>query len=357
MTYNFTPSLRGVGTINTDFAETEVDQRLVNLTRFPLFLPEKRGVLPRRRDLLRLLPPTAFFSRPHRPRRRRPAAAHRRRRQADRPGRPEDIGAALRAHRRGGRRRSARTSWSARMRRRMLRQSYHRRHLHRPGHPRPVGWSPTRHTAGADFRLATVNVPRQQEPRRVRLLLWQLDRPRRRRQRGLGRPPSSTRTTSGRPAWPTRRCSENTTRPWASRRGRLPPLQPGAHLQPAAADQPAASAGSASAAISISTPTSRTASHPRPRLHARPHRAAHRRQRRVRHRARPTNGSTRTSRSTAGIILPAGSDYDFIRYARRVNTANQRVVALQPAIEWGSFFSGDRTESVARHRRPAARRA
>ncbi len=42
VTYNFTPSLRGVASVNTDFAETEVDQRLVNLTRFPLFLPERR---------------------------------------------------------------------------------------------------------------------------------------------------------------------------------------------------------------------------------------------------------------------------------------------------------------------------
>ena len=29
-------------TINTDFAETEVDTRRTNLTRFPLFFPEKR---------------------------------------------------------------------------------------------------------------------------------------------------------------------------------------------------------------------------------------------------------------------------------------------------------------------------
>ncbi len=42
MLYNITPSLRGNLTINTDFAETEVDQRLVNLTRFPLFFPERR---------------------------------------------------------------------------------------------------------------------------------------------------------------------------------------------------------------------------------------------------------------------------------------------------------------------------
>ena len=40
--YNLTPSLRANLTLNTDFAETEVDQRLVNLTRFPLFFPEKR---------------------------------------------------------------------------------------------------------------------------------------------------------------------------------------------------------------------------------------------------------------------------------------------------------------------------
>ncbi len=41
-TYAITPSLRGQFTINTDFAETEVDQRRVNLTRFPLFFPERR---------------------------------------------------------------------------------------------------------------------------------------------------------------------------------------------------------------------------------------------------------------------------------------------------------------------------
>jgi len=41
--YNLTPRLRANMSINTDFAETEVDQRQVNLTRFPLFFPEKRG--------------------------------------------------------------------------------------------------------------------------------------------------------------------------------------------------------------------------------------------------------------------------------------------------------------------------
>ncbi len=39
---NFTPNLVGVLSYNMDFAETEVDERRINLTRFPLFFPEKR---------------------------------------------------------------------------------------------------------------------------------------------------------------------------------------------------------------------------------------------------------------------------------------------------------------------------
>jgi hypothetical protein len=40
--YNLTPSLTAMLTVNTDFAETEVDNRRVNITRFSLFFPEKR---------------------------------------------------------------------------------------------------------------------------------------------------------------------------------------------------------------------------------------------------------------------------------------------------------------------------
>lgn len=39
---NFGGSVTGLVSVNTDFAETEVDTRRVNLTRFPLFFPEKR---------------------------------------------------------------------------------------------------------------------------------------------------------------------------------------------------------------------------------------------------------------------------------------------------------------------------
>jgi hypothetical protein len=40
--YGLSDQLSGVLTVNTDFAETEVDTRQINLTRFPLFFPEKR---------------------------------------------------------------------------------------------------------------------------------------------------------------------------------------------------------------------------------------------------------------------------------------------------------------------------
>lgn len=40
---NVTPNLTASLTLNTDFAETEADDRQVNLTRFPLFYPEKRS--------------------------------------------------------------------------------------------------------------------------------------------------------------------------------------------------------------------------------------------------------------------------------------------------------------------------
>src|SRR5258706_8969281 len=43
VTWKITPQLVTVFTANTDFAETDVDSRQINLTRFPLFFPEKRA--------------------------------------------------------------------------------------------------------------------------------------------------------------------------------------------------------------------------------------------------------------------------------------------------------------------------
>src|SRR6185436_12495925 len=41
--YNITPSLKLTATFNTDFGETEVDARQINLSRFSVLFPEKRS--------------------------------------------------------------------------------------------------------------------------------------------------------------------------------------------------------------------------------------------------------------------------------------------------------------------------
>ncbi|HEY7671776.1 MAG TPA: sugar-binding protein [Gammaproteobacteria bacterium] len=51
LAYKLTPQLNGSLTINTDFSATEVDDRQVNLDRFPLFFPEKRDFFLREADI------------------------------------------------------------------------------------------------------------------------------------------------------------------------------------------------------------------------------------------------------------------------------------------------------------------
>ncbi len=43
VTWRITPQLAGIVSVNTDFAETEVDSRQINVTPFPLYFPEKRA--------------------------------------------------------------------------------------------------------------------------------------------------------------------------------------------------------------------------------------------------------------------------------------------------------------------------
>ena len=42
------------------------------------------------------------------------------------------------------------------------------------------------------------------------------------------------------------------------------------------------------------------------------------------------------------VILPAGNEYRFMRYRVQARTASRRMLAVSPQVEWGSFFSGDR---------------
>ncbi|NGP51954.1 carbohydrate binding family 9 domain-containing protein, partial [Thioalkalivibrio sp. XN8] len=65
--YQVTPAITAALTINTDFAEAEVDEQRVNLTRFPLFFPEKREFFLQDTALFRFAglgqSPLPFFSR------------------------------------------------------------------------------------------------------------------------------------------------------------------------------------------------------------------------------------------------------------------------------------------------------
>lgn len=64
--YSITPSLRAALSVNTDFAEVEVDQRRVNLTRFPLRFPEQRDFFLEGSGVFSFAPrsgPSPYFSR------------------------------------------------------------------------------------------------------------------------------------------------------------------------------------------------------------------------------------------------------------------------------------------------------
>ena len=133
---NITPSLNASVTVNTDFAETEADNRQVNLTRFPLFFPEKRTFFLEGAGIFEVagLPAMSysdlipFFSRRIGLLRGR-GGAHHRRGQA----RGQGEGVQHRLPRRGDRRRrdpgprdssTGRTSWSARVSRNLFTQSW-----------------------------------------------------------------------------------------------------------------------------------------------------------------------------------------------------------------------------------------
>jgi hypothetical protein len=157
LVYHVTPLLKSNLTINTDFAQTEVDDRQVNLTRFPLFFPEKRdffldgsGSFDFAREPSSDF--TAFFSR---------------RVGLDANGRPQKIDYGAKLTGQAGRfdlgALQVRTAPQAqapgedftvlRSRRRLLRQSYAGMIYTRRAARDAV--RPVRETAGADFELAT----------------------------------------------------------------------------------------------------------------------------------------------------------------------------------------------------------
>ena len=340
LAYNITPSLRGVATVNTDFAETEVDQRLVNLTRFPLFLPERRTFFLDGATFFDL-PQNAFFSR------RIGLVA----------GIPQPIVGGGKLTGQAGRNdlgalyvRTAETSDApsedflvGRWRRRILQQSYVGG-FYTARSANDGGRTPLRQTAGADFRLATATF------------------------RG-----NKNLAVSG--FWLANSTDDGAGESAAFGAGVEYPndiWQMSADFQELQRNYDPAVGFTPRRAYRRYNPE--FSWNPRPKTRHRFIRQLgfgvdpelftdlENRKQSIDFRIQPfrlemhsgDNVQVNISPSyerlddpfeiADGVVLPGGSEYQFLRYSVSVNTANRRVVALRPRVEWGTFFSGERTE-------------
>ncbi len=349
--YNVTPGLRANLTVNTDFAQTEVDQRLVNLTRFPLFFPEKRDFF---------LDGATFFNFYLGRTRREPNIAVQpffsRRIGLDEDGVPQTIDFGTKLTGQAGRQdvgflhvRTAEEGGVigedftvARVKRRLLRQSnigmfYSRRHA------RAMNTTDL-HTAGVDFRLATASFRGSDNLEFNGFLLWNTN---------------PVGTTGDNLAYGLRLDYPNDR--WEARMS-FSEIQE--NHDPAIGFTPRAGFRGYG---------------PRLRFAPRPNRHPW-----LRQMAFGIDADLRTdmdNRSLTrrldftllrmelhsqenfevsfvptherleedfeiheGIVLPAGGEYDFNRLRASLNTANRRVLAARTRVEIGSFFSGTREE-------------
>lgn len=349
VSYNLTPSLRAYGSLNTDFAETEVDARLVNLTRFPLFFPEKRTffldgatffdfyLARSMRD--RASPVQPFFSR----------------RIGLVGGVPQriDVGAKLTGQadaydlgalyvRTGAE--SARPGEDftvLRLKRRVLAQSSFGG-IYTNRRARTAGLAP-RHTAGLDLRLATSRFRGSDNLELDAFVLWNTD------VTGTG----DALAYGARLAYPNDR--------WD---GRLAFHEVGRNHDPAVGFTPRRGFRQFNPALRFA---------PRPRQHpwirqlavggefdlfldtqGRPItraldltvlRVETHRQDSVEFTVQPQLERLEEEFEIhPGVRLPVGSAYSFTRHRVAVNTASRRVLSTRSSVEWGRFLSGDRQE-------------
>ena len=149
--------------VNTDFAETEADAEQINLTRFPLFFPEKRTFFLEGSDIFQFGlgaagPAHSVLQPPGRPLR-RPGSADRRRHQAHWPRRRHQHRSVVRAHACGAR---------PRVRRRSRRRADHPQRPRRiVGRPDRDLWRSVRRAAELarriGFHVPDVPLPRESE--------------------------------------------------------------------------------------------------------------------------------------------------------------------------------------------------
>jgi hypothetical protein len=342
--YNITPSLRAVGTVNTDFAETEVDARRVNLTRFALQYPEKRGFFLDGATFFDFYVP-AFFSR---------------RIGLDGSGQPQRIIGGTKVTGQAGRFDIGGLYVSTgedngvpgedftvvRMRRRILRQSFVGG-IYTGRSTREQTAVPTRTTAGLDFRLATSTFRGNQNLEASGFISTTSV---------YGGKSGDNEAYGGRIGYPNDKYEAS-----------LAYTEVGKNFDPA---------------VGFINRWDYRRYQPRFLWNPRP--TQHRYIRRFGFGGDMdlyTNTSNRMesrdfdltaarvelhSGDTAefgvvptyerldedftispGVTLPAGGEYNFVRYRLSASTANKRLVAMAPRIEWGTFMSGTRRELIA----------
>jgi hypothetical protein len=340
--YNITPGLRAVGTINTDFAETEVDTRRVNLTRFPLFFPEKRGFFLDGATFFDFYVP-AFFSR---------------RIGLDANGQPQRIEGGGKLTGQAGRFdvgglyvRTGEENGALgedftvlRVRRRVLRQSFIGG-IYTGRSTRDQTAVPLRSTAGLDFRLATSTFRGSQnlEGGGFFAVTTQVQ--------DLG----DNLSFGGRVAYPN-----------DVQEASFAFMEVQKNVDPAVGFLPRNDFRRYQPLLKWN---------PRPRAH--PY---------IRRFGFGVDGDIYTDTTnrletqafeltatrvefhsgdsveanvipsyerldepfeiSPGVVLPAGAEYRFTRYEVAATTANKRIVSVQPRVAWGSFMSGDRLEMV-----------
>jgi hypothetical protein len=340
VTYNITPGLRSVGTINTDFAETEVDTRRVNLTRFPLFFPEKRGFFLDGATYFDF-PITAFFSRriglDANGQAQRVLGGGKLTGQAGR----QDVGVlAVSTAEEGGS--LGENFLVARVRRRVLRQSYVGG-IYSARATRDQSVVPTQQTIGADIRLATPNFRGDKNLEFT----------------GYWVRNSTAEGAGDAAAWGLRVNYPNDV--WDMSAG-FQEVQ--RNFDPA-----------------VGFTARRDFRRYSPELRWNPRPAGNKWIRRfgfgaepnvftdTRNRLETVDGNIQAFRMelhsgdslevnvtpsyerlvedfeiSPDVTLPAGEDYTFTRYEVRASTANKRILSVQPSVEWGGFFSGTRTQ-------------
>ncbi|MGE3275063.1 MAG: DUF5916 domain-containing protein [Vicinamibacterales bacterium] len=340
VSYNITPSLRAVATINTDFAETEVDQRLVNLTRFPLSLPEKRSFFLDGANFFDFYVP-AFFSR---------------RVGLDANGQPQRIDAGGKVTGQAGSNdvgvlyvrtgeddgAPAEDFLVARTRRRFFRQSYVGG-IFTGRAPHGELAPSAQQTAGVDFLLATSEFRGNRNLQASGYFLWNSD------ELGLGENLAyAMKVDYPNDIWDTGfefqeiQKNHNPSLGFTPRRD-FRKYSPWFRYSPRPQGHPWIRRMSFGGNVDVWTNTENTLI--TREIELQPFRVETHSQESVELEITPTfERLERDFEISDGIVLPAGAAYDFTRYQLEMNTANRRVLALQGTYAWGGFFSGDRRE-------------